>query len=157
MVSIHYYNSPIGILEYQIENNQLISLKKTEEIIYSSSKDSLFSMPVNDELEKYFHKELKRFSFEINPQGTVFQKKVWAELIKIPYGECLSYEDIAEKLGNKNLCRAVGQACRKNPVLIVIPCHRVIGKNNTLTGFAAGLECKKYLIDFEKNNCLNTD
>lgn len=157
MVNIHYYDSPIGILEYRTENNQLISLKKTEEKLYSSSKENLFSMRVNDELKKYFHKELKRFSLEINPQGTIFQKRVWSELIKIPYGECLSYEDIAEKLGNKNLCRAVGQACRKNPVLIVIPCHRVIGKNNTLTGFAAGLECKKYLIDLEKDNRLITD
>lgn len=83
-------------------------------------------------------------------EGTEFQNKVWTSLQKIPYGETRSYEDIAEDIGNKKAVRAVGQANNKNPIMIIIPCHRVIHKNGDINGFACGVDVKKYLLDLEK-------
>ena len=82
--------------------------------------------------------------------GTTFQKQVWEELQRIPYGETRSYEDIAVAIGNPKAVRAVGQANNRNPLLIIVPCHRVIHKNGDITGFACGTEVKKYLLDLEK-------
>lgn len=105
------------------------------------------------ELKMYFSGDLKRFSFPIELNGTDFQKRVWHLLIEIPYGETVSYGDIAEMLGGKRYSRAVGGAVNKNPILIAVPCHRVLGSDGSLTGFACGLSVKKYLLDIEgKNN-----
>jgi len=105
-----------------------------------------------DQLGAYFKGELTRFDLELNLQGTIFQKKVWQELVKIPYGETISYGQLAQKIGNPKASRAVGMANGKNPVSIIVPCHRVIGKNGSLTGFGGGLEVKKSLLDLEKKN-----
>lgn len=101
------------------------------------------------ELSQYFDGLLTRFSFPIEPVGTDFQKRVWKILTEIPYGQTLSYGGVAERLGGKRYSRAVGGAVNKNPVLIAIPCHRVIGADGSLTGFACGLEVKKRLLDIE--------
>lgn len=101
------------------------------------------------ELSQYFDGSLTRFSFPIELSGTDFQKRVWKILTEIPYGETLSYGGVAERLGGKRYSRAVGGAVNKNPVLIAIPCHRVIGANGSLTGFACGLKVKKHLLDIE--------
>ena len=96
----------------------------------------------------------KNFTIPLNPKGTPFQKKVWKELLKIPYGEVISYQELAKRVGNIKAQRAVGGANNKNPIPIFIPCHRVINKNNKLGGYALGLDIKKYLLELEE---LKTD
>ncbi|MFO0658704.1 MAG: methylated-DNA--[protein]-cysteine S-methyltransferase [Polyangiaceae bacterium] len=94
--------------------------------------------------------ELREFTLELEPEGTEFQRKVWAQLRAIPYGETQSYGELASSLGTPNASRAVGAANGKNPIAIVVPCHRVIGANGTLTGFGGGLPRKKWLLEHEQ-------
>ena len=101
------------------------------------------------QLEEYFSGKRKSFSVPLKPKGTAFQEKVWKELLKIPCGEVNTYGEIAKALGNSKGARAVGLACNKNPIIILIPCHRVVGKNGNLTGYACGLDMKKYLLSIE--------
>jgi len=101
------------------------------------------------QLEAYFRGELKEFNLKLNPEGTPFQKKVWEALLEIPYGETCSYMELSKKLGDVKAIRAVAAANGKNPLWIVIPCHRVIGSDGSLTGYAGGLWRKKWLLDFE--------
>lgn len=102
-----------------------------------------------EELQKYFDGNLKEFSLKLEPDGTDFQKKVWALLYKIPYGKTWTYADMANKLGDPKVIRAAASANGKNPIAIIIPCHRVVGTNGSLTGYAVGLENKRYLLDLE--------
>lgn len=101
------------------------------------------------QLQAYFDGELTAFTFPIDYRGTEFQKSVWRELARIPYGEIRSYSDIASGIGSPNAIRAVGTANGANPIPIVVPCHRVIGKNNALTGFRGGLNMKETLLRLE--------
>ncbi len=103
------------------------------------------------QLTEYLEGERKNFNLPTDPQGTDFQKKVWNELKKIPYGEVRSYKQIAESTGNPRACRAVGSANNKNPIAVIIPCHRVIGADGRLVGYAGGLERKKFLLNLEKS------
>ena len=98
----------------------------------------------------YFSKKRKSFDIPIKLEGTEFQKRVWDALIQIPYGKTCTYKDIAEKIGNPKACRAVGGANNKNPIMIIVPCHRVIGKNGDLVGYAGGIEVKQKLLDLEQ-------
>lgn len=107
---------------------------------------------VRKELIEYFEGKRKEFSIEILLEGTEFQKSVWKELIKIPYGEVATYGEIAKRIGNPKGSRAVGMACNRNKLPIIVPCHRVIGSNGKLTGFAGGLGVKNYLLDMEKKH-----
>lgn len=104
------------------------------------------------QLKEYFAGNRKSFDIPISANGTEFQIKVWKELQKIPYGKTATYKEIAENIGNKNASRAVGMANNKNPIAIIIPCHRVIGTKGDLTGYAGGIKLKKYLLDLEKQN-----
>ncbi|QKN24819.1 methylated-DNA--[protein]-cysteine S-methyltransferase [Caproicibacterium lactatifermentans] len=90
------------------------------------------------------------FSLPLSPEGTAFQRDVWEALRKIPYGETRTYGQVAQAVGQPRACRAVGMACHRNPLLIVVPCHRVIGQNGSLTGFGAGLDAKAFLLQMEK-------
>jgi methylated-DNA-[protein]-cysteine S-methyltransferase len=101
------------------------------------------------QLDAYFKGKLKEFSLELEPKGTDFQKRVWKELVKIPYGRTITYGELARKIGNPNASRAVGAANGQNPISIIIPCHRVIGATGSLTGFGGGLDVKQYLLDLE--------
>ena len=103
-----------------------------------------------EELERYFRGSLKSFAVPLDVQGTAFQKRVWGELVKIPYGATVSYRDIARRLNNEGSVRAVGAANGKNPVSIIVPCHRVIASNGTLCGYAGGLPIKAALLEFER-------
>lgn len=107
---------------------------------------------VKAQLKAYFKGELTRFDLPLAPLGTPFQLKVWNALRTIPYGKLVSYKAIAETIGTPNAVRAVGGANAKNPLPIVIPCHRVIGSDGSLTGFGGGLETKRRLIDLEQGN-----
>jgi methylated-DNA-[protein]-cysteine S-methyltransferase len=105
---------------------------------------------VISQLDAYFKGELTCFDLELKPRGTQFQKKVWQELTQIPYGKTISYGELAKRIGNPKASRAVGSANGKNPISIIVPCHRVIGKNGSLTGFGGGLGVKQTLLDLEK-------
>jgi methylated-DNA-[protein]-cysteine S-methyltransferase len=102
------------------------------------------------ELQEYFIGKRKRFDLPLSPQGTDFQQKVWKALQDIPYGAVCSYKDIARAIGNEKACRAVGGANNKNPISIIIPCHRVIGANGSLVGYGGGIEIKKQLLALEQ-------
>lgn len=107
------------------------------------------------QLESYFSGELMNFDLPLAPEGTEFQQKVWAELLKIPYGETITYLDLAVRLGDPKCIRAAGTANGKNPIAIVIPCHRVIGAGNKLTGYAGGIWRKKMLLELEMKHSPN--
>jgi len=102
-----------------------------------------------DQLRAYFAGELTEFDLPLATAGAPFQRRVWAELRKIPYGSTISYGELARRMGNPNAARAVGAANGSNPISIIIPCHRVIGSNGKLTGYGGGIERKKFLLEFE--------
>jgi methylated-DNA-[protein]-cysteine S-methyltransferase len=102
-----------------------------------------------DQLDRYFRGELTEFDLEIDPEGTAFEKRVWNELRRIPFGSTTTYGEIAARLGDLNATRAVGTANASNPIAIVIPCHRVIGADGELTGYAGGLHRKRWLLAHE--------
>ena len=110
---------------------------------------SAFAEPIR-QLGAYFAGELQDFDLKLTPQGTPFQQEVWAELCKIPYGETISYGELARRVGNPNASRAVGLANGSNPIPIIIPCHRVIGSNGKLTGYGGGLPIKEKLLALER-------
>ena len=143
-----YYKSPIGILETICENSKLVSLKLVD-YCEKSNIETDFIKDIKKQLDEYFLGKRTIFNIKINPAGTDFQQLVWNELQNIPYGATKSYSEIAAAAGNKNAQRAVGNACNKNPIMIIIPCHRVISKNNNLGGYAYGSEIKQKLLNIE--------
>ena len=146
-----YYKSKIGILEIICKNNMLISLRLVDKEEKTPS-ESDFIKDVKLQLDKYFSRKITNFNIKLNPQGTEFQKLVWKELLKIPYGETKSYSEIAKNIGNSKSQRAVGSACNKNPIMIIIPCHRVISKNGKLGGFSYGNLIKQKLLEIESES-----
>jgi len=111
--------------------------------------DDAWFKDVAEQLDAYFNGELSSFEIEMNLLGTPFQRSVWAQLGDIPYGETISYGELARRVGNPNASRAVGLANGRNPVAIIVPCHRVIGANGSLTGYGGGLERKTWLLEHE--------
>ncbi len=147
-----YKKTKIGYITIFENNEKIIKLRldKIEDnsnFILSPLIEKTFI-----ELEEYFEGRRKKFDIPIKPEGTDFQKKVWQELTKIPYGTYTTYKDIANKIKNKNASRAVGSANNKNPILIIIPCHRVIGSNKKLKGYSEGINYQKMLLKIEKIN-----
>jgi methylated-DNA-[protein]-cysteine S-methyltransferase len=114
-------------------------------------KQPEFFAPIKAQLRAYFKGKLKQFDLALAPVGTPFQLKVWKALLAIPYGELVSYKNVAEVIGNPKAVRAVGGAVGKNPIPIIVPCHRCIGSDGSLTGFGGGLDTKKLLIDLEQS------
>ena len=106
-------------------------------------------MPCRQQLEEYFARKRKQFTLPLDLRGTDFQKRCWAQLLKIPYGQTRSYRQIAEAVGNRNAVRAVGLANGQNPIAIIVPCHRVIASDGTLCGYGGGLELKEELLRLE--------
>ena len=104
------------------------------------------------ELKEYFEGARTQFTFPMHAEGTAFQNAVWDALRKIPYGETKSYGEIANVVGNAKASRAVGMACNRNPIMIAVPCHRVVGANGSLTGYAYGTGIKQVLLDIEREN-----
>ena len=149
-----YFKSPIGILEIICENDVLISLKLTDKF-EKSKKETNFTKDIKTQLDEYFSGRRKIFDIKINLNGTEFQKCVWNELKEIPYGKTKSYSEIATAIGNKNAQRATGNACNKNPIIIIIPCHRVISKNNNIGRFVYGSDIKQKLLNLEKFKLLD--
>ena len=152
MTEKFYYKSPIGILEIDLKNDTIQRLRVVKSCSKISEQTGYFAEVVK-QLDEYFAGKRTKFELNICPKGTEFQKKVWAELLKISYGKTKSYQEIAEAIGNTNAQRAVGSACNKNPILLIIPCHRVVSKTGKLTGFACGVDRKEQLLKLETNQC----
>ena len=142
-------NSPIGKIAIFAENEKIIRLElKTEQKADSAITEKILEK-AEKQLFEYFSGKRKVFELEYEFSGTKFQKSVWNELLKIPFGETKTYGEIAKSIGKPKAGRAAGSACNKNPLPIIVPCHRVIGKNGRLTGFACGTETKEWLLCHE--------
>jgi methylated-DNA-[protein]-cysteine S-methyltransferase len=152
MVSHYLMESPIGTLTLVKADGVLSGLYmghpdlRTEQL--GALAGSGFEEVVH-ELEEYFARERTTFTVPIAPAGTTFQQRVWTELRTIPYGETRSYSQLAEAIGKQSAMRAVGAANGRNPISIIVPCHRVIGRDGTLVGYGGGLERKKFLLNLE--------
>lgn len=117
---------------------------------FSQDCSTALEQEARRQLEEYFAGRRQTFDLPLRPNGTDFQQRVWKELLHIPYGQTATYGEIAQRIGNPNAARAVGQACNANPIPIFIPCHRVVGSNSRLTGFALGLDVKSALLELER-------
>jgi len=141
--------TPLGVALLEGDENGLLSfvvLNSDEEItqiIPEALEDAVY------QIREYFNGERKVFTLDLNPQGTDFQKKVWKALHNIPYGKTVSYLELSKKIGDSKAIRAVAAANGKNPLWIIVPCHRVIGSDGSLTGYAGGLHRKKWLLEHE--------
>ena len=149
MKNIGYYNSGKYLYEIIEENGYIVKIGVVDSI-YEGVSSSLVVDECIKELDEYFNKKRKVFNVRIKLNGTLFQMKVFEVLKSIPYGHTLSYEDVAILIGKPKASRAVGNACNKNPIMIVVPCHRVIGKNGKLVGFAYGTDLKEELLELER-------
>lgn len=142
-------NTPLGNTKIEGDNDGISSVTVLSDDIKVSQTIPEELQDCATQLEEYFNGEREQFSLKLNPEGTDFQKKVWSELVKIPYGKTISYLELSKKLGDAKAIRAVANANGKNPIWIIIPCHRVIGTDGSLTGYAGGLHRKKWLIEHE--------
>lgn len=151
-------NSPVGCLKIVVDDKHLLAIlwdNETEGRVQlgqmSEAKEDPLVLKVEKQLREYFLGKRSAFDLPLKAQGTSFQESVWNCLLQIPYGVTLSYKDIALRIDNPKAVRAVGTAIGRNPISILIPCHRVIGSNGNLTGFAGGIERKQILLDLEKS------
>ncbi len=143
------YNSTILGKIYIAEDKGFITNISFKELKAKKEETPLIKKTYQ-ELEEFLNKKRKTFDIPIKANGTNFQKRVWEELLKIPYGKTVTYKEIAQRIGNPKAFRAVGMANNKNPIVIIIPCHRVIGINNNLTGYSGGVEIKQKLLELER-------
>ena len=143
------FDSPIGRLWLAAENGALVRLDFSE-IPARSDSDEPVLEEAKRQLAEYFSGKRNAFTVPLIYRGTAFQAAVWEELLKIPYGETRTYGEIAAAIGKPKASRAVGMACHRNPIGILIPCHRVIGTGGKLTGFGGGLDKKQALLEREK-------
>ncbi len=169
MKYIKYVETKLGKIGIVEEDNKIVKIiienknedkeksKKNKNNNYNNEdnyqeKNTKLLLKAEKELEEYFEGKRKKFNLPLKQEGTEFQKKVWNALEKIPYGEIRTYKEIANMVGNEKASRAVGMANNKNNIPIIIPCHRVIGSNGKLVGYALGLDMKRYLLDLESKN-----
>lgn len=148
MNGLAYYSSPVGNLLIESKNDKIttVNFLKTER--QPETVTPIIEQCIQ-ELDEYFYEGRKFFTVDLEPQGSPFQLKVWNELLTIPYGRTVSYEHIAVNVGDVKTIRAVGLANGQNPIAIIIPCHRVIGKNGDLVGYGGGLDNKVWLLQHE--------
>ncbi|WP_205173808.1 methylated-DNA--[protein]-cysteine S-methyltransferase [Bacillus pakistanensis] len=143
-------SSPVGFLKVSAENNRITSIEFVNEQSIEESDLPVLTQAKN-QLEEYFSGSRKTFDLPLEMKGTTFQKLVWNQLLEVPYGQTCSYQDIANQIANPKAVRAIGQANKANAIPIVIPCHRVIGKNQSLTGYAGKeIDKKEKLLSLEK-------
>ena len=146
--NVLYMDSKLGVIELVAQGNAIVSIG----IVSEHGQNRVNGQFIGDcatQLEEYFAGSRRCFDFPLKLRGTDFQKSVWRALLEIPYGETRSYKDICLLLGREKAARAVGNAAGKNPVLVVVPCHRVISSDGGLGGFSAGLDLKKHLLALE--------
>jgi methylated-DNA-[protein]-cysteine S-methyltransferase len=154
----HFDTGLIGTLtlvadEAGLRHIDFATAKHPTAMVPSWKKNPGFFKAAKAQLRAYFNGELRAFDLPLAPTGTPFQQRVWQVLGTIPYGTLASYRWVAEQIGNPKAVRAVGGANARNPLPVVIPCHRVIGRNGALTGFGGGLEIKQRMIELEKATC----
>lgn len=146
-----YVYSPVGMWVIGEEGNSICQVDFVGEMTASITKESSPLLEeAAEQLREYFQGQRKTFSLPYHVKGTPFQEAVWQALCEIPYGKTCSYQDIAKKVGRPKAMRAVGGANHRNPISILIPCHRVIGQDGSLVGYGGGLEAKKFLLDLEQ-------
>lgn len=148
-------DSPVGPLRLVADEAGLRRLEFREGRAFDAppddwQEDARALGPVARQLQEYFAGKRKVFDLALEPEGTPFQRRVWERLLEIPYGETISYGTLARRVGNSNASRAVGLANGRNPIAIIIPCHRVIGSNGMLTGYGGGLPIKRKLLELER-------
>lgn len=146
------YETIIGKLWISEEDDHIVEIKTTKPSSDFERTETKTIVLAAEQLAEYFAGKRSTFQLPLNPRGTDFQKKVWNALTHIPFGETKSYKQIAQDVGNDKAARAVGLANNKNPLMIVVPCHRVIGSNGNLVGYAGGLAMKEVLLNIEKLN-----
>lgn len=144
-----YIETPLGCAKIIGDDNGIasVSILDTEQELSSVIPESLLDCVT--QLKAYFYNKRKSFDLKLNPQGTSFQKKVWKKLEAIPYSKIISYLDLAKQLSDPKVIRAAASANGKNPLWIIVPCHRVIGSDGSLTGYAGGLHRKQWLVNHE--------
>lgn len=150
-----YLNSPIGILEVQTDDERVVSINLVAEKKKASRFTPLIMRETYRQLKEYFDGKRLDFDLKLLLEGTEFQKSVWNELLKIPCGHVTTYKGIAQNLGNGKASRAVGNANNKNKILIVVPCHRVVGSDGKLNGYREGAAIKEWLINHEQRTVNN--
>lgn len=150
-MEVCYIATPIGWAELKGNEKGLCSVRvlDTTPEVQSAIPETLLEAVV--QLKAYFNKELSAFNLKLNPEGTEFEKTVWEALRQIPYGKTISYLHLAKQLNNPKAIRAIARANGKNPLWIIIPCHRVIGSDGSLTGYAGGLHRKQWLLEHESS------
>lgn len=145
-----FLKSPIGFLTLCSDGKDLTALR------FGDHREGLDSCSVLEEtaiqLEEYFSGQRREFTIPLNPMGTEFQRAVWLALRRIPYGETATYAEVAKMVGRPKACRAVGGANNRNPLALIVPCHRVIGANGAMTGYAGGIPVKEFLLQLEQKN-----
>lgn len=147
---VSYLKSQIGQLKITADENSINSILFVFDNTEMEVENSNEILEIcKKQLNEYFVGERKEFDVNINQEGTEFQQKVWNELVKLPFGKTVSYNYIAERVGGKNMMRAVGSANGKNQISIIVPCHRVIGSDGSLTGYAGGMWRKEWLLKHE--------
>lgn len=147
---VAHFSSPIGKIQI-VEENGFITNVSFEEPEKDGSGSSLVLDACVLQLEAFFKGRRTAFDLPLRPNGTAFQQSVWNELQNIPFGKTVTYMDMAKRLGDTKVIRAAGTANGKNPIAIVIPCHRVIGSDGSLTGYAGGLKRKQWLLEHESS------
>ncbi|MBU8893288.1 MAG: methylated-DNA--[protein]-cysteine S-methyltransferase [Bacteroidales bacterium] len=143
-----YYKSPVGNLRIISNDQDIIKIEFTDDFFKMKIIPSQIQNCIK-QLDEYFNGARKEFNIEINPAGTEFQGKVWNILLKIPYGKTISYIELSRQFGDEKAIRAIASANGKNPIPVIIPCHRVIGNDGSLTGYAGGLLKKQWLLEHE--------
>lgn len=144
-----YYHSPTGIIQLTATDHAITNLRFVDAIDNQYNQESPVLTEATRQLDAYFKGVLKSFALAIEPIGTPFQLKVWALLWQIPYGQTISYAELSQQFGDDKAIRAIARANGANPIPILIPCHRVIGSNGSLTGYSGGLHRKQWLLDME--------
>ena len=144
-----YCKTPIGTAKIVGDENGISAVTVIDDTMETSTEIPENLQDCVQQLTEYFNGARKEFTLKLNPQGTDFQKKVWAELLKVPFGKTRTYLEQSKKLGDVKAIRAVASANGKNPIWIIIPCHRIIGSDGSLTGYAGGLWRKKWLLEHE--------
>jgi len=142
------FSCPLGVLILKSDGQSITAVSFSENDLQEQNSCEVLES-CKTQMQDYFSGNLTGFDLPLSPEGTEFQKKVWTELLKIPYGETITYMELAVRLGDVKAIRAVGTSNGRNPIAIIIPCHRVIGAGNKLTGYAGGIWRKKILLELE--------
>ncbi|OQX95895.1 cysteine methyltransferase [candidate division KSB1 bacterium 4572_119] len=145
------YESPLGWINIRATEEYITSVRFNDTGYSVETELTPILSDCLQQLNEYFEHKRKSFDLPLRLTGTPFQKTVWEELMKVPFGTVVSYGEIAKRIGNKNAVRAVGTANNKNPVVIIVPCHRIIGANGKLIGYGGGVWRKEWLLEHEKS------